>query len=102
MKRAADHDKYIGIIHSIARAEELQEKDKRKSENKPDIKQTCFNCSKKKTCKKFMGKLTYDGAYSIGGDIHNKACNKWEQIKNKQNDPKKIKSLLKQYSKLNG
>ncbi|MDD5650461.1 MAG: hypothetical protein PHF86_08615 [Candidatus Nanoarchaeia archaeon] len=99
-KRAADHERYLGVIHSIARAEELEEKDKRKELNKPEIKKTCFNCEKKKNCRKFSGKLTYDGSYSIGGDTHSEACDKWEQVKNIANDPKKVKSLLKQFSKL--
>ena len=100
MKRAADHEKYLGIMNSICQAEELQEKDKRKEEHRPPEKKTCFNCGKKKSCKKFNGKITYDGSYSVGGDTHNEACDKWETIKNKLNDPKKIKSLLKQFSKL--
>lgn len=100
MKRAADHDKYLGIIHSIAQAEELQEKDKRKEEHKPEIKQTCFNCGTKKNCKKFSGKLTYDGSYSVGGDTHTGTCDKWCPVKNNPSDPKKVKSLLKQFSRL--
>lgn len=100
-KRAADHDKYLGIMHSIAQAQELDEKDKRKEENKEPIEKTCFNCGKKKTCKKFSGKLIFDGSYSAGGDITTGICDRWEHVKNKTNDPKKIKSLLKQFSKKN-
>lgn len=100
MKRAADHDKYLGIMNSICQAEELQEKDKQKEENKPPLIKTCFNCGKKKSCKKFNGKLSFNGSYSIGGNSHNESCDHWCDTKKKAaNDPKQVKSLLKQFSK---
>jgi len=99
MKRAADHDRYLGIIHSIAQAEELQERDKRKEENKPAKERTCLNCSKRKNCRKLNGKMIFDGTYSIGGDTKTTKCEKWGERKDISNDPKRIKSLLKQFSK---
>lgn len=101
MKRAADHDKYLGIIHSIAQAEALEKQDKQKEENKTVREPTCLNCSKRKTCKKFNGKMTYSGTYSIGGDTKQNICDKWSEKKDFKNDPKKTKNLLKQFSKLN-
>jgi hypothetical protein len=99
MKRAADHEKYVGIIHSIAQAEELEKKDKQKEENKTTKESTCLNCSKRKSCRKFNGKMTYNGTYSIGGDSRQTACDKWSETKNISTDTKKIKSLLKQFKK---
>lgn len=102
MKRAADHEKFVGIMHSIARVEEMEARDKRKEEKKTEVTPTCFNCEKRKECKKFNGKITFDGVYSVGGDIsNNEVCDKWSQKKDEVNDPKKVKSLLKKFKKLN-
>lgn len=101
-KRAADHDKFVGIMKSVAQAEEFANIDRAKSQGKTakEIVQTCMNCDLKRNCRKFSGKLTTDGTYSIGGDSSVKTCEKWKQRKELSNDPKKIKSLLKQFSKL--
>lgn len=99
MKRAADHDRYVGIMHSIAKAEEFQKKDEGKEENKQEKERTCLNCSKRKSCRKFNGKMSYNGTYSIGGDSRQTTCDKWSEGKKSTTNPKKIKSLLKQFSK---
>jgi len=100
MKRAADHEKFVGIMKSLARAQDLQNRDQMKEENKPRDEPTCFNCDKKKSCRKFSGKLIVNGTYSVGGDdLQYKACDKWVDKKDRVNDPKVIKNLLKQFSK---
>jgi len=101
MKRAADHDRYVGIMKSIARAEELQQKDNKKEKNEPiKEEQSCFNCERKKSCKQFNGKMIFQGTYSIGGEVKTSSCSNWKERKSKSNDPKQIKSLLKKFSKL--
>jgi hypothetical protein len=102
MKRAADHERYLGTIKSLARAEELQQRDKAKNQNKEPEKeeQTCLNCDKKKSCKVFNGKMTVEGVYSIGGEATVKTCDKWKERKDNPSNPKKIKSLMKQFSKM--
>jgi hypothetical protein len=101
-KRAADHDKYLGIMKSIAQAEEMQNIDKAKAEGKTakEVVKTCQNCDLKKSCRKFSGRLSTNGTYSIGGDSTVSTCDKWRQRKEIANDPKKIKSLLKQFKRM--
>jgi hypothetical protein len=100
-KRAADHERFVGIMHSIARAEEMQQRDKLKEEHKPPVQEerNCLNCERKKSCRQFNGKTSISGTYSIGGDVKITACDKWKERKDRVGDPKKIKSLLKQFSK---
>jgi excinuclease UvrABC ATPase subunit len=100
-KRAADHDKFVGIMKSLAQAEDLQKKDKEKEEHKPAVEEkTCFTCERKKACKTFNGKMTVSGVYSMGGDMKVSTCEKWKERRNNPSDPKKIKSLLKQFCKV--
>jgi hypothetical protein len=101
-KRAADHEKYLGIMKGIAQAEEYQNIENAKTQGKTakEVIKTCQNCDLKKSCRKFSGKLTTQGVYSIGGDSTISVCDKWRQRKELANDPKKIKSLLKQFKRM--
>jgi hypothetical protein len=94
-----DHDKSLQKIQSIARANDFDKKSKIEAVSKPEEKK-CTNCNNFKTCKKFKGKLEYDGVYSVGGETTESVCDKWKQTLSKQNT-QNIKSLLKQFSKKN-
>jgi len=102
-RRSIDHDRFLRTVQSLAQAEDLDRKDRLKKENKKpeEKKPTCFNCERRKGCKTIEGKMTYNGTYSIGGDSATSTCDKWMQRKDLVNDEKKIKSLLKQFKKLN-
>jgi hypothetical protein len=101
-KRSIDHERYLGKIQSMARAEDMQNKDRLKEENNKIVKEerTCLTCGSKHSCKKFNGKTSTTGVYSVGGDVDISSCKNWKERKDKLNDPKKIKSLLKQFSNL--
>lgn len=100
-KRAVDHEKFVGIMKSVAHAEEMQQKDNRKEINKPSIEErTCFTCDKKRSCKVFNVKTSTSGVYSIGGDVKVSSCEKWAKRRDNPSDPKQIKSLLKHFKGL--
>lgn len=93
MARYVNQELWLQKIHSIARAEELDLKDKQKT--KSNQTRTCFNCSRKSHCKKFQKRYSL-GASSIGGDAEKFVCKDWKEKKSMQN-PAQIKNLLKQF-----
>ena len=99
--RAIDHEKFLGTMKSVARAQDMQNNEQLKKENKivPEEK-TCMTCDKKRSCKVFNGRMSTTGVYSVGGDVVVSSCGKWAERRDKPSDPKKIKSLLKQFSNL--
>lgn len=99
--RTIDHEKFLGTMKSVARAQEMQNNEHLKKENKiVSEEKTCMTCDKKRTCKVFNGRMSTIGVYSVGGDVVISSCNKWAERKDKPSDPKKIKSLLKHFSNL--
>lgn len=101
-KRAIDHDRFVGKMNSMARAEEMDKRDQRKEDLKPKIEEkSCMTCDKKRSCKTLNGKINVSGVYSIGGEAKVSTCNQWKARKDNPNDPKKIKNLLKQFTKAN-
>jgi len=98
MKRSYDHEKWVGHIQSMAKAEESERKDKREEDhNLASNEKTCRKCDKQKTCKKFQGRTFVTGTYSVGGDMLDKTCDGWKERRNKtQLTPKGIKNLMKQ------
>jgi hypothetical protein len=100
-KRAMDHDKWLGKIHTIARAEDI---DKQRDEYvAPKEERKCTNCDHMKTCKTFNGKMAFSGTFSFGGDAAaNSICIKWRHQNkvNKVKNQSEIKSLMKQFKKI--
>ena len=99
-KRAQEHDKWLGILHSAARAEELDRKDSKDYVPEKEDKK-CTNCNTAVNCKRLKAKTSYSGSYSIGGDSDIVTCEKWTQKKSKnvQKQANEIKGLMKQFKR---
>jgi len=100
-KRAQEHDKWLGILHSAARAEELDRKDKKDYVPEKEDKK-CTTCGLAKNCRRLKGKTSYSGSYSIGGDSDIATCEKWTSGKkaiNMKKQASEIKGLMKQFKR---
>jgi hypothetical protein len=98
-KRAVDHEKFLRNIQTIAKAEEFDRKDKETYVPKVEEKK-CTTCGSSRTCKKYRGKMSFEGTYSVGGDSDTMTCDKW--MPKKKDSVKKaseIKGLMKQFKR---
>lgn len=92
-----DHDKELHKMQATAHAQELQDKEVR---HETIAKKTCYNCKRKRNCPKFSSMANRD-VVSVGGDGGTAfVCTNWKETNNNFSDPKKTKSLLKQFMKL--
>ena len=98
------HDQFVSRNLAMSNAEELF--DKRRKDHPGEkffdpLKQdkTCKTCKNKRSCRKSMA-LVKNGAVSIGGDSGSiTSCKNWKEQES-LSDPKKIKSLLKQFKRM--
>jgi hypothetical protein len=103
MKRSIDHDSYVEKNKSIARSQELDEKDKAMEKKgfdhiKRQQEASCFNCKAKQKCPEFRSKKTggTTGVVSFGGD-EKFVCQRYAPAaaENRSMSDKQIRSLLK-------
>jgi hypothetical protein len=103
MKRYVDHDSVVEKNRSIARSQDIDNKDRAMAKKGFDYFQrqqeaSCFNCKAKQKCSEFRTKKTGGtaGVVSFGGD-EKFICDRYAPVgpENRTMSDKQIKSLLK-------
>jgi hypothetical protein len=96
--RHTDHNEYVRKMKSLAKATELDQKEK-KGYIIPKEKK-CANCENTLICKIFKNRIISEGVYFFGGDTVENVCKKWKQRKSIEISAQNIKNLMKQFKRL--